>query len=193
MKILARKIDESPLIFNIDVYTDHPVFNDESEVAASNDVSNFNIPTRPVISNDRNMIEQWMIDDFEAFVENIECLCEDNYGLICTYTNSSKDHSHYYNYLAKDENGKVLARFRIRLRISNHSASNDSGQKKHKREELKTKEIQSLLTQQQISRIRPYTILLTVNDERYKSYIDAFNYIDAALERGLAVLRGEHT
>lgn len=56
----------------IEVTTDHPILHvthfDDDHVAATVDLSKYDLPDRPVISKDKNRITQHMIDDFEAFV-----------------------------------------------------------------------------------------------------------------------------
>ena len=140
-------------------------------------------------SKEKKRITQEMIDEFEAFVERIEDLCEDEYNLILTYKNASNDYSHYYNYLVKDEEGNIVAKFRIRLRISNHSAHRNEQQIKHKKEETRTEIIRQLLTQQQINKMRPYPILIEVNDEEFETYEDAFDTIDERLQRAIEIAR----
>ena len=105
MKRYIRTTDTT--ILDVIIYTDHPAFYEGADVAAAIDVSKLNLPTRPVISKDLDKIEQWMIDDFESFMETVESICEENYGLIGVYKNVSDDHSHYYNYLATDGEGNT--------------------------------------------------------------------------------------
>lgn len=194
MKILTTSnVIEIPLVFDIEIYTDHPVLNlpgsNCSDVSASKQDLKDRLPNGRLISKEKNRITQQMIDEFEAFTERIEDLCEDEYGLVLTYRNVSDDHSYYYNYLVKDEEGKLIARFRIRLRISNHNAHRTEQQKKNKKEETKTDIIKQLLSQQQINKMRPYPILVEVNDSEFESYEDAFDHIDERLQRAIEIVR----
>lgn len=127
------------LTVNIEAFVDHLFFHDEyfsNEIVAVYDPKDFSLPTQPVIAKDKERIKSWMVDDFEAFVSDIETLCEVNYNLVLTYTSVSENHSHCYNYLAKDSEGNAIAKFRLRLRISNHSPKRSPSQKHNKKEEL---------------------------------------------------------
>ena len=192
MKITARKTGNNIPIIDVEILTDHPFFHSEyfpEGVAAAYNPEDVNLPKRPVISKDKNRIEQWMIDDFEAFVEDVETLCEVNYGLVLTYSNVSKDHSHYYNYLAKDEEGNVIVKFRLRLRVSNHPPKRSLDQKKNKKAELLSEKLNELLSKGDIKKLRTYTKIITVNDEYYDSYDEAFEEIDQLLEEAVAKMQ----
>ena len=190
MKRLIR--ENIPVEFNITVYSDSEILHDykydELSASTKDDIRN-SLPKGPVISKERNRITQRMIDDFESFVERIEDTCEEVYDLVGTYTNESDDLSHYYNYLVKDEFGTIIAKFRLRIRISNHPAKRTQQQQKNKKDELNSEKLHELLTEQQISKIRPYPILIVVNDEIFKNYEDAFDDIDARLQRAIEVVR----
>lgn len=178
MKRYIKETNMLPIVVNIDVIADHPILDPNYTVAASEHLPKNPLPSGPVISKDRNRITQRMIDDFESFMDNIEWLCEETYGLIGTYKNVSEDHSHYYNYLAADEDGNIIVKFRLRLRISNHKAKRTEQQQRNKKEETESARLKELLTDEQIKKLRSYAKLITVNDEEYSSYEDAFDDID---------------
>lgn len=191
ISIISSKVIQLPLVFDIDVYTDYPVFDNDSEfeISASKQDIRSKLPKGEVISKDRNKITQRMIDDYESFVERIEDLCEESYDLVGTYSDESNDYSHYYNYLVKDLSGNIIAKFRIRIRISNHSAKRTQQQQQNKRSELDSEKLHQLLTEQQISRIRSYPILIVVNNETFESYEEAFDSIDERIQRAIEVIR----
>lgn len=191
MKITARKIDSDIPIIDIDVIADHPILHEEfvKQIAASFVDEQNRFPDRPVISRKRNMIKGWMIDDFEGFVERIEDFCENRMNLVLTYTNVSPDHSHYYNYLAKDEEGNIVANIRLRLRISNHNAKKSAKQKSNKKQELESDKLHELLTQQQIDDLDTYVLIITVNDEKFASYEDAYDYAKKRIKRAVEVMK----
>lgn len=180
-----------PIAVNIDIFADHPLFYLDSEgegIVAAIDVSKYNLPTGPVISRYRNRITQQMIDDFEAFMEDVESLCEDNYGLIGTYKHVSDDHSYYYNYLAKDSKGDVIIKFRLRLRISNHPAKKGKKQKYNKNAELASQKLKEMLSDDEIRKLRKYTKIITINDEEYSSYEEAFEQVDSIVASAVKVM-----
>ena len=176
-----------PVILNMEVEAYHPILDVNSEISAS-DTSMFTLPSGQIISRDRTRITQQMIDDFDSFMDDVETLCEVNYGLIGVYKNVSNDHSYYYNYLAKDENENIIVKFRFRLRISNHEAHRSKQQQQNKKAELQSEKLNELLTEQQIRKLRSYTTTITINDEEYASYREAFDDIDRAVERAVEIM-----
>lgn len=190
MKIYAKKLDSIPLEFNVIVDIDSSLiygFSD-ANIEGSIDLSDFNLPEGPVISKDRKRITQQMINDFECFVDDVETLCELNYGLEVTYTNISPDHSHYYNFLAKDADGNIIARFRFRLRISNHKAHRTKQQTQNKKSEINSPRLHELLTEEQISKLRVRSEDIVINDDYFDNYTEAFEYVDSVIRRSVEVI-----
>lgn len=191
MKRWINNSNSVPII-DIDIFTDHPLLHmdDFRHVAASVDLSEYDLPNRPVISKDRNRITGEMIDDFEAFVEDVESLCEDKYDLVLVYENVSPDLSHYYSYLVKDEDGEIIVKIRIRLRISNHLPKKSQKQKEHKKSELDSEALRNLLTEEEIINLDQYTLIITINDTKFDNYEEAFRYTSKKIARAIEVVRG---
>lgn len=177
----------------ITVTADHPIFYlgdlDGDHISATVDLSRYNLPNRPVISKDKNKVTQWMIDDFDGFVEDVELLCEEDYGLVLVYQNESDDNSHYYSYLATDEEGNVIAKLRLRLRISNHPPKSSKAQKAHKKEELQSEKLNELLDENQILKLHNYTKIIIVNDEVFDSYREAFDRANDVIGHAVEVMK----
>lgn len=173
------------------MFVDHLLLHvdDFSKITATIDRSEYNLPNRPIIVKDRNRVEGWMINDFEAFVEDAEDLCEHRHDLILTYKNVSDYNSHYYNYLATDKEGNVIAKIRLRLRIADHDPKRSKEQKQHKKEELDSGKLNELLTKEQIKDLTSYTKIITVNDSKYDSYEEAFSDVYNILERAVNVMK----
>lgn len=190
MKIYAKKLDSIPLEFNVIVDIDSSLIYGflDANIEGSIDLSDFNLPEGPVISKDRKRITQQMINDFECFVDDVETLCELNYGLEVTYTNISPDHSHYYNFLAKDADGNIIARFRFRLRISNHKAHRTKQQTQNKKSEINSPRLHELLTEEQISKLRVRSEDIVINDDYFDNYTEAFEYVDSVIRRSVEVI-----
>lgn len=193
MKRYIKTSDQSVPEILIEVTTDHPILHvthfDDDHVTASVDLSTRDWPDRPLISKDRNRITQHMIDDYEGFVEDVELICEEDFGLILTYENTSDDLSHYYNYLATDEDGNVIVKLRLRLRISNHPPKRSKKQKQHKDEELSSEKLHELLTEEEIKSLTKYTKIITVNDETYSSYRAAYNDVRDIIAHAVEVMK----
>lgn len=188
MKILARNINSNPLVFNVEIYADHPIFYDDLIGYVAADIRP-DLPDRAVITRNRKKLKGWMVDDFESFVERIEDFCEITMDLVGTYKNVSSDHSHYYNYLAKDSDGNIIAKIRMRLRISNHLPKRSSQQKYNKKQELESPKLHELLTPEQIANLESYVIVVVVNDEKFDSYEEAYDYITSKVRRAVEVMQ----
>lgn len=134
------------------------------------------IPDGEVIPGDKDaIISEQLLADYEDFVESVEDLLIDNYGLELTYFDNSENNSYYYNFLAKDASGSIVLKFRLRLRISNHKAHRTKEQQKHKKEEVKSPE---LLKFTHGKSLIPYAKTIIVNNKTYNSYLDAIEDID---------------
>lgn len=190
MKIYAKKLNSTPLEFNVIVDIDSSLIYGflDANIEGSIDLSDFNLPEGPVISKDRKRITQQMINDFECFVDDVETLCELNYGLKVTYTNISPDHSHYYNFLAKDADDNIIARFRFRLRISNHKAHRTKQQTQNKKSEINSPRLHELLTEEQITKLRVRSEDIVINDDYFDNYTEAFEYVDSVIRRSVEVI-----
>lgn len=189
---MKKLIKSFPVIINVEVIAYHPILElDEifvsPEVVASRDLSDYKIPSGPIISMNKNKITQHMKSDFEAFMEDVELFCENNCNLIGIYKNVSEDNSYYYNYLATDSEGNIIVNFRLRLRISNHEPGRDQGQKDRKDSELESKPLKELLSPEEILKLKTYTKIILVNDEIYPDYEtamdDVFDTIEDASEK----------
>lgn len=193
MKIVAKKSTDIPLTLNITVLTDHLIFHDDMLIELLQQglivASDIELPQGPVIDRKKARVTGSMEDDFESFVERIEDFCELKMKLIGTYKNASADNSYYYNYLAKDSEGNIIVRIRLKLRISNHPAKRGSRQSYNKDQELASKKLHELLTQEQIDNLDTYPLIILVNSDKFDSYEDAYNYIAGKIQRAVEVMQ----
>lgn len=187
MKRLLHKNTNKPLVFDVSVMI-VPKYTIDEIAAAS--YKGFNIPDGEVISGIKGAIIAGQIEnDYEAFIQSLEDLLTEYYGLILTYASKSEDHSHYYNFLAKDpKTGNVLFRFRLRLRISNHPAHRSKESQIHKQEEENTDRYKEL-TKDITKDPRPYVKYITVNKEIYDTYELAFIDIDRQVAEWVSVMQ----
>lgn len=176
-----------PMEFDIEVNIIPKYTTDEIKSAM---YKGFEIPDGEVISGIKNAIITDQIEaDYNAFIESVEDLLMEYYGLELFYENVSPDYSHYYSFLAKDKaTGEVYFRFRLRFRISNHPAHKSGASQKHKREETKTDRYKEL-TKDISKDPRPYSKSITVNKELYSSYEAAFIDIDKQVEEWVTTMK----
>ena len=138
------------------------------------------IPEGELIPGEKDVvISEQLLADYEDFVDSVEDLLIDNYGLELTYFDTSENNSYYYNFLAKDNSGKAILKFRLRLRISNHKAHRTKEQQQHKKEETKSPE---LLKFTHGKSLIPYAKTIIVNNTSYNSYLDAIEDIDEQVQ-----------
>ena len=189
MKLYVKAETYEPMVFNVEVEIASPLPVDCSALNLHG--IDLNVPDGDVISPERHLINSQAIADYEAFVENLEILLEDYYELELYYKNASENNSWYMSFLAKDAGGKVLAKFNVRLRISNHPARRTAQQKKQKKEEKQQLMRYKGLTQSQLNKIRPFTKSIVVNSETYADYDEATMAIDEAMMKWIETLTGE--
>ena len=132
-------------------------------------------PDVEVISGLKAAIITYKIEpDYEAFIESVEDLLTEYYGLELFYMHKPDGHSKYYSFLAKDKtSSKVYFEFRLRLDILNHPANRTGAFQKHNIEAADT-ERNMELTEDVSKDPRPYSIRVTVNNAQFDSYETAF-------------------
>lgn len=149
----------------------------------------FEIPDGEVISGIKGaIITDQILSDYNAFIESVEDLLMEYYGLKVFYTNQSDGHSQYYSFFAKDKNtGKIYFKFKLRLRISNHDPHRSKESQAHKKEDTKTDDYKKLMKGIKKDP-RPYTQSIVANKEKYDSYETAFIEIDKNIEHWIDVM-----
>lgn len=152
----------------------------------------FEIPDGEVISGIKSAIITDQIEaDYHAFIESVEDLLTEYYGLELSYTNQSPDQSNYYAFFAKDKNtGKMYFKFILELRISDHDPQKSKASQAHKKEDTETEKYKEL-TKDISKDPRPYSKIITVNSETYDSYETAFIDIDKNVERYTEVMTND--
>lgn len=188
---MKKYIIKSTVVINVDVVAYHPLLVEylSDRISADVNLSEYKLPDGKLISKEKEKITSEMVSDFHAFMEDVELFCENNCDLIGTYKNISDDNSYYYNYLATDDNGNIIIDYRLRLRVSNHLPKKSKQQNKHKTEELDSEKLKELLDIDEISKLKTYTKIITVNDEQYDDYIDAFESVCDIIENAVKVMK----
>ena len=172
-----------PILFDMVVDV---IFDNNPYIAAAT-YKGLYVPDGELISGDKDAeLPAEVVADYNAFVVSVEDLCIDYYGLELTYLNFSEDLSNYYNFIAKDQNGNPVLKFRLRLRVSNHPAHRTKSRQHNKKEEETSEE---LLRFTKGKELKKYTIDFVVNNKtKYESYLDAFIELDNRIARAVEVL-----
>ena len=157
---------------------------DATPVAASQ-YKGFEIPEGPLISGLPGVVaDSQAVADYEAFIESVQDLITDYYGLEIYYHNSSKDFSHYFGMVARNEQGEIILKFDFTLRISNHQPHRSNQSQQHKKEK---KEALNKLTNGRS--LRPITKNIIVNKEECISYDEAYMKVDNLIERTVNIMK----
>ena len=106
--------------------------------------------------------------------------------MILVYKSKSEDYSKYYNFLACDTNGNVLFKFRLRFRVSTHTAHRTKQSQKHKKEEETSETLLKLLNGRPLPKSYPKTVI--VNRKTFTSYEEAFVTIDNDVKNWIEVM-----
>lgn len=158
---------------------------DDFDIAASTRLNPSDFPSSNVISTALfNDLSDQEIADYESFVETIEDLLVEYYDFEIVYSSESKYLSHYYVLLAKDNDGNIIFKFRLKLRVSNHLAKRTPNQKKRKAEERKA--VSSYLKGK---KVKPMNKDMIVNNTKYSSYYDAYVHIDDEIQKALKIMK----
>lgn len=156
-----------------------------SSVAATYNMPD--LPQGPVISGNKLAdIDPQVVADYDAFVETIEDLLTEYHGLELVYKNKSKDFSRYYSFLARDSAGNVILKFRLRLRISNHTPHRTKAQQANKAAEAKSEKLLKLTKGKKLQIINKQVI---VNDTVFDDYDEAYFKIAEQVEKWVKIMK----
>ena len=174
MKKYIKPISQIPT--HIDIVVDIELFGNDP-IAAST-YKGIQVPDGPVISGVPEAIyDSDAVVNFEEFIDSIRELITDFYELDLYYKNESPDKSNYFGMLAKDSDGLIILDFDFTLRIANHDPRRTE-KSKHQRK-LQEQALKERIGDESIKHIR-HTV--TVNNEKFDSYIKAFAHVDSIIE-----------
>ena len=129
------------------------------------------------------LIDTQALADYHAFIDSVEDLLKDYYNLHVYYKNDSSDNSFYYGLLAKNSDGSLVLDFDFRLRISTHDPHR-TPQSQH------NKKLQDAALSEVAygKRLKPLRAYIVVNSRECKSYLEAYDKVDKAIEDALTKL-----
>ena len=179
--------NENPSLYDFVIeVTLHPLgtLGDVNIAAATH--RGYEIPDGALMPADKKKpISKQQIIDYTTFIQDIEDMLADHHELKLVYKNKSKDYSNYYSFLAFDDDGNVLFRFRLRLRVSTYEPSSTREQKANK-----SKEDAAVAPYLNGRKPVKMTKIIVVNDEsEFTDYLDAFVYICDVVDNCIEKMR----
>lgn len=185
MKILVTDANVTPVEFNIDVILSYIDDIGGLPVTAST-YRGYKIPDGDLMPpNKEDPVTQQQIIDYETFLQDVIDFLEDNCELKVIYKNKSPDRSLYRTFLAKDDKGNLLFKFKTGIRVSAHDPHRTKQQSANKKAEEKA-------TAKYFAgkrKPRKMTKIITVNSEKYTSYFEAFADICDTVDNCLEVMK----
>lgn len=118
-----------------------------------------------------------------AFVETLEDVMTDYFGLELYYKNDSPYNSFYYGALAVNDEGDYILDCEATIRISTHDPHRTSESEKEKaKQKAKLNEIVKG------KRLQPVRKNIVINDKEFSNYEDAYEFAFSQIERAASVL-----
>lgn len=174
-----------PVDFNIEVIL-YPNGTTATMPVAAAEYKGYQIPEGSFMPADKKVkpSEQQIID-YRTFIQDIESMLSDHHELQLIYKNKSANYSNYYSFLALNDKGEPVFRFRLRLRVSTHDPHRTKEQQKEE-----VKEEKAVARYLNGKKPQKMTKIIIVNDEsEYIDYLDAFVAICDVVDHAVEVMR----
>lgn len=179
---MKRYIRENIDILKLQVIVEVEFSEDSKSIAASYDSERFKDSELPPAAKDA-LIDSQVLADYHAFVETLEDLITDYFGLQIYYKNDSPYNSFYFGVLAVDDEGNYILDCEAAIRISTHDTHRTPESEKHKvdqKNELKK------LTKGK--RLQPVRRNIIINDHEFENYDEAYEFAFSQLESAASKL-----
>lgn len=174
-----KRIYKLNTVFDVVVNIDYV----EYEIAAGT-YKNIDVPDGDLLPAEKSTgIPDQVKEDYNSFIQSVEELLTDYYNLYTYYTNESENYSKYYGIVAKTAEGKIILKFKFKLRLSNHPAHRTRMSQEHKHEEE-----QALNKLVPGVRFKPIVKSILVNKDEFDSYEHALEYIDGEVEKVVEIM-----
>lgn len=156
----------------------------DDEAVAAATYKGAEVPEGPLLPWEKDaLIDSQLLADYHAFIDSVEDLIVDYYDLHVYYKNNSDDNSFYFGLLAKNSDGSLVLDFDFRLRISNHDQHRSPQSQYNKKLQDK-----ALLEVTDGKKLKPLRAYIVVNDKECKSYMEAYDKVDSAIEDAMEKL-----
>lgn len=180
---MKKYIHTNDDITKIQIVVEVEFLNTSESVAASYSSERFKNSELPPAEKDALMNSQ-VFADYAAFVETIEDLITDYFGLNIYYKNDNAIYnSFYFGVLAVDDNENYILDCEAVIRISTHYQHKTPAS-----EEAKAKQKAKLKEVTNGARLQPVRKNILINDKSFSNYDDAYEFIFPIIERVATVL-----
>ena len=175
---MKRYIPTSSDISKLQIIVEVEFVNETESVAAAYELENLRNSKSPPVAKDA-LIDSQVLADYHAFVETIEDLITDYFGLDIYYKNDSP----YFGALAVDSTGKYILDCEAVIRISTHDPHRTPESVKEKvKQQDKLKGITNG------AKLQPVRKNIIINDESFSNYDEAYEFVFPIIERAAEVL-----
>ena len=179
---MKRYIPTSSDIPKLQIIVEVEFVNETESVAASYELENLRNSKLPPAAKDA-LIDSQVLADYHAFVETIEDLMTDYFGLDIYYKNDSPYNSFYFGALAVDSTGKYILDCEAVIRISTHDPHRTPESIKEKmKQQAKLKDVTNGV------KLQPVRKNIIINDESFSNYDEAYEFVFPIIERAAEVL-----
>lgn len=179
---MKRYVKENSELFDLKVIVEIGFVSEAEPVAASYYPEKFRDSELPPAAKDA-LIDSQVLADYHAFVETLEDVMTDYFGLELYYKNDSPYNSFYYGALAVNNEGDYILDCEATIRISTHDPHRTPESEREKaKQKAKLKEITNG------ARLQPVRKNIVINDNEFSNYDDAYEFAFSQVERAATVL-----
>lgn len=177
-RVIKGNINSDSTKRHISIIVEIDINDPTSEPVAAATYKGFYIPEGPLLPEEKGaIIGTQALEDYHAFIESVEDLFTEYYGLEIYYKNDSPSHSYYFGLLAKNSDGSIILDFDFTLRVSNHPAHRSKQSQHFKKErQAALKELSGQKKPQ------PVTRYIIVNNNTFSNYMDAYFKVDEEIK-----------
>lgn len=182
MKKWIRASTNKPTVVHIDAVFE--IFLDSLTEVAAATYKGITIPEGELMPADKDAIyTSQQYQDFQSFLESVEALLTDYYGLRIYYKNNSDYNSFYWGVLAKNSDETLIIDFDLTLRVSTHPAHRTEQSQAEKKKQKAAKNVAT-----GGKKTKPLRKVVVVNDKEFASYFDAIVEVDSIIEDAIEKL-----
>lgn len=171
------KCTEENSIVKIAVIVEIEIPTSPTQVAAGTRTGQ-ELPKGELLPSEKDvLISSQALEDYHSFIESVEDLISDYYGLDIYYKNDLPDNSWYFGFIAKNSDGTPVIDFEATIRVSNHpSHRSPESQANKQKQKAALKEYVGDI------KLKPIRKTILVNKDQFASYEEAYDAVDQLVE-----------